>query len=160
MVRMTKKLGPFRLTVSKTGVGYSAGGGPFRLTKRADGRVQRTLRIPRTGISDTRVVSRARTQQPARAWQVPPPMPYQQSPQANPGLHGPRPDDGAPGGEVLLVILGVLGIVTAGILLTEGAFALALLLAAIGAVPLYFAKVIRAQRRSANAAHPRPPLGW
>jgi DNA-directed RNA polymerase subunit RPC12/RpoP len=40
-----------RLNLSKTGLGASVGFKGFRLTKRADGRVQRTTSIPGTGIS-------------------------------------------------------------------------------------------------------------
>jgi len=40
-----------RLNLSKTGLGASAGFKGFRLTKRADGRVQRTTSIPGTGVS-------------------------------------------------------------------------------------------------------------
>ena len=49
--RKSVKLGPFRATVSKTGVSYSAGVKGARVTKRADGRVQTTLSVPRTGAS-------------------------------------------------------------------------------------------------------------
>ena len=40
-----------RINLSKTGLGASVGFKGYRLTKRADGRVQRTLSIPGTGIS-------------------------------------------------------------------------------------------------------------
>jgi Protein of unknown function (DUF4236) len=43
--------GPFRMTVSKRGVSYSLGTKGARLTKRADGRVSSTLRVPGTGLS-------------------------------------------------------------------------------------------------------------
>ena len=49
--RKTKSFGPFRVTLSKRGVGYSVGGKGYRLTKRADGRMQRTLSVPGTGLS-------------------------------------------------------------------------------------------------------------
>ena len=40
-----------RINLSKTGLGASVGFKGYRSTKRADGRVQRTLSIPGTGIS-------------------------------------------------------------------------------------------------------------
>ncbi|PSR58704.1 DUF4236 domain-containing protein [Nocardia nova] len=80
MVRMTRKFGPVRITASKSGFGVSAGAGPVRVTRRADGRVQRTVRLPGTGIYDTKtigarpnrlprqqLVSSARTGSPAAA---------------------------------------------------------------------------------------------
>jgi uncharacterized protein DUF4236 len=51
--RKSVKLGPFRATVSKSGVSYSAGGKGVRVTKRADGRVQTTLTAPKVGVSYT-----------------------------------------------------------------------------------------------------------
>jgi hypothetical protein len=38
----------------------SVGSGPFRVTRRADGRYQRTTRLPGTGIRDTRVIGSQR----------------------------------------------------------------------------------------------------
>lgn len=50
--RKSIKLMPgVRINFSKTGIGASVGFKGFRLTKRADGRVQRTVSIPGTGIS-------------------------------------------------------------------------------------------------------------
>lgn len=49
--RKSFKAGPFRINVSKSGIGYSAGVKGFRVTKRADGRTQRTYSVPGTGIS-------------------------------------------------------------------------------------------------------------
>lgn len=43
--------GPFRVTVSKSGVGYSVGGKGFRVTKKAGGGMRTTASIPGTGIS-------------------------------------------------------------------------------------------------------------
>jgi len=40
-----------RINLSKTGIGASVGFKGFRLTKRADGKVQRTISLPGTGIS-------------------------------------------------------------------------------------------------------------
>lgn len=49
--RKSVKLGPFRMTVSKSGVSTSVGVKGARITKRADGKVQTTASIPGTGIS-------------------------------------------------------------------------------------------------------------
>ncbi len=50
--RKSFKIAPgIRLNMSKSGIGMSAGVKGFRVTKRADGRVQRTTSIPGTGIS-------------------------------------------------------------------------------------------------------------
>lgn len=57
--RRSKKMGPFRITMSSRGISNSVGAGPFRITKGADGKVRRTIRIPGTGIYDTRVVSQS-----------------------------------------------------------------------------------------------------
>jgi hypothetical protein len=54
--RKSKKIGPFRVGVSQRGISTSVGAGPFRISKGADGKVRRTIRIPGTGIYDTRVV--------------------------------------------------------------------------------------------------------
>ena len=49
--RKSKKLGPFRFTLSKSGIGVSAGVKGLRVTKSASGRVRTTVSIPGTGIS-------------------------------------------------------------------------------------------------------------
>ena len=64
--RKSKNVGPLRFTASKRGVSTSVGYGPFRVTRRADGRYQRTARLPGTGIRDTRVIGSQR-QAPASA---------------------------------------------------------------------------------------------
>ena len=43
--------GPFRVTFSKSGVGYSFGGKGARVTKKAGGGTRNTLSVPGTGIS-------------------------------------------------------------------------------------------------------------
>jgi len=58
--RRSKKVGPFRLTVSKRGVGVSAGAGPVRISRSATGRVSRTYRVPGTGIYDTKTIGKGR----------------------------------------------------------------------------------------------------
>jgi Protein of unknown function (DUF4236) len=64
--RKSKKVGPFRFTASTRGISTSVGYGPLRVTRRADGRYQRTARLPGTGIRDTRVIGSQR-QAPASA---------------------------------------------------------------------------------------------
>ena len=54
--RKSKKFGPFRITLSQKGISTSAGAGPLRISKGADGKVRRTVRIPGTGIYDVKVV--------------------------------------------------------------------------------------------------------
>ena len=51
--RKSFKAGPIRLTASKSGISYSAGIKGARITKRADGRVQRTVSLPGTGARYT-----------------------------------------------------------------------------------------------------------
>lgn len=51
--RKSKKVGPFRMTVSKSGVSASAGVKGFRVTKSTSGRTTKTVGIPGTGIYHT-----------------------------------------------------------------------------------------------------------
>jgi hypothetical protein len=51
--RKSFKAGPVRVTMSKSGISYSAGVKGARITKRADGRVQTTLSAPGTGLRYT-----------------------------------------------------------------------------------------------------------
>jgi hypothetical protein len=51
--RKSFKVGPLRVTASKSGISYSAGVKGARITKRADGRTQTTLSAPHTGLSHT-----------------------------------------------------------------------------------------------------------
>lgn len=55
--RRSKKVGPFRVTASKSGIGVSAGAGPVRVSRSPKGRVTRTVRAPGTGIYSTKVVN-------------------------------------------------------------------------------------------------------
>lgn len=76
--RRSKKMGPFRITMSSRGISTSVGAGPFRITKGADGKVRRTIRVLGTGIYDTRVVSPAPPKSAGRKGQQNPmpPVPY------------------------------------------------------------------------------------
>jgi tetratricopeptide (TPR) repeat protein len=63
--RMSKsiKVAPgVRMSFSKSGIGYSAGVKGYRVTKRADGRVQTTASIPGTGLSHTSTTRRSTAQ--------------------------------------------------------------------------------------------------
>jgi hypothetical protein len=51
--RKSFKAGPIRITASKSGISYSAGVKGARITRRADGRVQKTVSVPRTGVHYT-----------------------------------------------------------------------------------------------------------
>ena len=51
--RKSVKMGPVRVNLSKSGVGYSVGGKGFRVTKKAGGGTRTTASIPGTGISYT-----------------------------------------------------------------------------------------------------------
>lgn len=56
--RKSVKLGPFRVTLSKSGISYSAGVKGLRVTKTASGAVRTTASIPGTGISYSKQTSR------------------------------------------------------------------------------------------------------
>lgn len=65
--RKSFKIAPgVRLNVSKSGIGYSAGVKGYRVTKRADGRVQHTASIPGTGLSYRSTSGQARTRAAGR----------------------------------------------------------------------------------------------
>ena len=59
--RKSKKAGPLRFTLSQRGLSSSIGGGPFRVGFGPDRRIRRTVRIPGTGIYDTKVVGGSRS---------------------------------------------------------------------------------------------------
>jgi len=65
--RKSIKMGPVRVNLSKSGVGYSVGGKGFRVTKRADGKVQTTASIPGTGISYVETHGSVKRTEPKRA---------------------------------------------------------------------------------------------
>ena len=59
--RKSVNFGPFRATISKSGISYSAGVAGARVTKRADGRIQTTAGIPGTGAYYTETHKTAET---------------------------------------------------------------------------------------------------
>jgi membrane protein implicated in regulation of membrane protease activity len=63
--RKSKKVGPFRFTASKRGISSSVGFGGYRVTRRADGSYQRTVRTPGTGIYNTSRIGSPRPPQSA-----------------------------------------------------------------------------------------------
>lgn len=56
--RKSIRLGPFRLNLSRAGVGHSVGARGARYTRSAHGRRHLTLRIPGTGLSWRRSLRR------------------------------------------------------------------------------------------------------
>lgn len=54
--RKSKKVGPFRFTISPKGLSTSAGVKGFRMSANTKGEVRRTLSIPGTGIYDTKKI--------------------------------------------------------------------------------------------------------
>lgn len=73
--RKSKSFGGLRLTASKKGLGVSVGAGPFRISLGADGKMRRTVRVPGTGVYDTKVIGKTQ-----RAWK--------------PASHKPEPEVG------------------------------------------------------------------
>jgi hypothetical protein len=59
--RKSIKVGPFRLNLSRSGVGHSVGGRGVRYTRTAKGRKEMTFRIPGTGLSYRRPLSSRRS---------------------------------------------------------------------------------------------------
>jgi hypothetical protein len=51
--RKSKKIGPFRITASKSGLSASTGAGPVRLSANTKGEVRRSVRVPGTGVYQT-----------------------------------------------------------------------------------------------------------
>ncbi|MFC5748786.1 DUF4236 domain-containing protein [Actinomadura rugatobispora] len=65
--RKSIKIGPFRLNLSRSGVGHSVGARGARYTRGADGRKAVTLRVPGTGLSWRRTVGTRDSRRPGRA---------------------------------------------------------------------------------------------
>jgi hypothetical protein len=80
-----------RMTFSKTGIGYSAGVKGYRITKRADGRTQRTVSLPGTGVSYVSTRGASQRGGPGRPAPRRSPAPAPPAPRpAKPGLFAPR----------------------------------------------------------------------
>lgn len=84
-VRKSIKLAPgVRMTASKTGLGYSVGTKGYRVTKRADGRTQRTASLPGTGLMHVTSGSGSGRQTSGSA------APVRETRRAKPGLLAPK----------------------------------------------------------------------
>jgi Protein of unknown function (DUF4236) len=59
--RKSFNAGPFRVNVSRSGVGYSVGGRGFRTGVRAGGRRYTSMSIPGTGLRYTETASKGST---------------------------------------------------------------------------------------------------
>lgn len=51
MFRRQKKIGPFRFTLSRSGIGVSGGFGPFRFSRGGAGRKSMSVRTPVRGLT-------------------------------------------------------------------------------------------------------------
>jgi hypothetical protein len=78
-VRKSVKLGPVRVTMSKSGVSYSAGVKGARLRRQAEGKVQASLSAPKTGLRYTTTAwpstARSQTAQSRMGSRTPPRAP-------------------------------------------------------------------------------------
>jgi hypothetical protein len=83
--RKPVKMGPFRVTASKSGISYSAGVKGARVTKRANGKVQTTLSAPGTGLRYT--TSGTKTRQAKRPAASPPPPAKRSAPAPKAASH-------------------------------------------------------------------------
>lgn len=64
--RKSFKLGPLRINLSKSGVGYSVGNKFYRVTKKANGGMRTTATLPGTGISDVKDYSKDQVKEAAQ----------------------------------------------------------------------------------------------
>lgn len=55
--RKSKKVGPFKVTASKSGLSLSTGAGPLRWSANTRGEIRRTTRLPGTGVYSTKKVA-------------------------------------------------------------------------------------------------------
>lgn len=80
-----------RMTFSKTGIGYSVGVKGYRVTQRADGRTQRTVSLPGTGLSHVSTRGSAGHVASGRAAPRRSPLPPPPAPRpVKPALFAPR----------------------------------------------------------------------
>ncbi len=86
--RKSVKIGPFRVTASKSGISYSVGVNGARVTKRANGKVQTTLSAPGPGLRYT-TTSGSKTGQAKRPAASNPPPARHPAPTTTP----PRTDE-------------------------------------------------------------------
>lgn len=100
--RKSKKLGPLRINLSGSGIGWSIGGKHFRYTQPAKGKAHTTTTLPGTGISSRQTVQAARPVSPPR--NASPQTAPQSAPQDTPKRSG-----------VLLPVL--IGLIVGGLIL-------------------------------------------
>ena len=100
--RKSKKLGPLRINLSGSGIGWSIGGKHFRYTQPAKGKAYTTTTLPGTGISSRQTVQPARPVSPSR--NASPQTAPQSAPQDTPKRSG-----------VLLPVL--IGLIVGGLIL-------------------------------------------
>ncbi len=80
-----------RMTFSKSGIGYSVGVKGYRVTKRADGRTQRTVSVPGTGMSYVTTHGSASRAASRRTLPGRSPLPAPPAPRpVRPGMFAPR----------------------------------------------------------------------
>jgi len=80
-----------RMNFSKSGIGYSAGVKGYRVTKRADGRVQKTASIPGTGVSHVKTSGTARSRsKPSSSARGTPAAPRPSARATKPGMFAPK----------------------------------------------------------------------
>jgi len=85
-MRKSIRLAPgVRMSVSKSGVGYSVGAKGYRVTKRARGGVTQTVSLPGTGLSHSQTISSGAGTRSSRGVATP-----QAAAPAKPGLFAPR----------------------------------------------------------------------
>lgn len=94
--RKSKKIGPLRINLSGSGVGWSIGGKHFRYTQPAKGKAYTTTTIPGTGISSRNTVQSA-------------PRPLPHTPPQSVPLTPARGDDGSVGTAVSVAVGLVIG---------------------------------------------------
>lgn len=73
--RKSKNFGPFRINISKSGIGGSVGVKGFRITKKAKGGVQATASLPGTGLSYTKNLSTSKKTSPPTSQNASQPAP-------------------------------------------------------------------------------------
>lgn len=84
--RKSKKIGPFRFTLSPRGVSTSVGTRSARVSLGPDGKIRRTVSLPGTGIYDTKVVGSTSGKRPGNAAQSSPSIPTQAERTAGEGM--------------------------------------------------------------------------
>ncbi|TCN51762.1 uncharacterized protein DUF4236 [Rhodococcus sp. SMB37] len=138
--RKSKKLGPIRITASKRGLSTSVGAGPLRVSRGADGKTRRTVRVPGTGVYDTKVVG-GKKSAPQRS---------------NSGSAAPTPQrtiDPNSGVEKLLAVIGWVVVAVAVIMLIAGIADGAFGVIVVGLILGGLGRLVVARRRKSKIEH-------